>query len=148
MRHLQFSILCLLAGYLTLARGQDTKPNLSGNWQLNTAKSELRSGKAAAIGLAIEQKGSSIHVIKTAKATDGKEMKTEFRCTTDGKECLVDGTKISLWYDGAVLVELDVGSEVVSKSSMKLGTDGKSMSVDVVYIVPQGDGDKLVLEKI
>jgi hypothetical protein len=78
-----------------LARGQNTKPNLSGNWQLNTAKSELRSGKAAAIGLAIEQKGSSIHVIKTAKATDGKEMKTEFHCTTDGKECLVDGTKIS-----------------------------------------------------
>jgi len=148
MRHTVASCACLI-GFLALtAAAQNSKPNFSGNWQLNSGKSELHSGKTASEKLTIEQKGSSIHVVRTAKASDGKETVTEFNCTTDGKDCDAKGTKVSLWYDGQDLVEMDIGSDVVTKTRMSLAPDGKSMNCETSFISPQADGDKMYLEKL
>ncbi|HVW83175.1 MAG TPA: hypothetical protein VHB50_00765 [Bryobacteraceae bacterium] len=133
--------------FAATAGAQDNRPNFSGSWQLNSAKSEVHSGKPAAIKLTIEQKGSTIHVVRTLKATDGKETSIEFNCTTDGKDCDAKGAKVSLWYDGSSLVEMDIG-ETVTKSKMTLSGDGKTLSYEITFISPQADADNLELDKI
>lgn len=147
MRHIGILCACLAFGLPAWSNGQDSKPDFSGNWQLNSGKSELHSGKTASEKLVIQQKGSTIHVIRTVKTAEGKETITEFNCTTDGKDCDAKGTKISLWYDGKDLVEMDIG-ETVTKMHMTLAPDGKSIECDLSFISPQSDGDKLVLEKL
>src|ERR1700689_885052 len=102
MRFSGISFICM-CGLLATARGQQSKPNFSGKWQMNGEKSQIHSGKATALTLAIEQKGASIHVVRTAKSADGKDSVVEFTCTTDGKDCEAGGVKVSLWYDGLSL---------------------------------------------
>ena len=148
MRHAGISIICFFGLLAAAATAQQSKPNFSGKWELNAGKSELHGGKASAVNIAIEQKGASIHVLKTMKAANGKESVTEFTCTTDGKDCDAKVYKVSLWYDGAALVEMDVSDDLVSKSSMTLGEDAKTISVTVTYIAPQGEAEKLVLDKM
>jgi len=147
MSHATVPFICFLGLFAALSNAQQNKPNLSGKWQLNTGKSELHSGIPYAVNLAIDQKGSAIHVVRTARTSAGKDTVTEFNCTTDGKDCDVKGAKISLWYDGASLVEMDIAGESVTKSSMTLSDDGKTISIDVNHISPSGDREKLVLEK-
>jgi hypothetical protein len=130
-------LACLLA---VAAVAQDEKPDLSGNWQL---KEPTKTAKS--ITMIIEQKGKSVHITKTVTGIDGKAVKTEFQCATDGKECEIPGTKISLWFDGQALVEMDAGSEVISKITMKL--DGNQLKVDVSHIFPDGAPETYLLAK-
>jgi hypothetical protein len=148
MRHAGASCACVFGLFAITLCAQDGKPNFSGNWQLNSAKSELHSGKTSTVQLTIEQKGPKIHVLRSVKTSDGKESVTDFNCTTDGKDCDAKGEKVSLWYDGKDLVEMDIGSDVVTKTRMSLAPDGKSISCDMSFISPQSDDDKLYLEKL
>ncbi|MES1257059.1 MAG: hypothetical protein ABUS51_01465 [Acidobacteriota bacterium] len=148
MRRTGIFVTCVFGLLAVAATAQQSKPNFSGKWQLNAEKSQIHAGKTSAVTLGIEQKDASIHVVKTMKAADGKESVTEFTCTTDGKDCTAKGVRISLWYDGASLVEMDVSDDVVAKTSMTLGDGAKTLSLTITYIAPQAEGDKLVLEKI
>ena len=138
-------IFGLLAATLS---GQQSKPNFSGTWQANTQKSELHSGKASGVNLTIEQKGATIHVVKTIKGAGGKDSVIDVNCTTDGKDCESKGVKVSLWYDGLCLVEMDVSDDLVTKTSMTLNESDKTISADITYISPQAQADKLVLDKM
>jgi len=121
------------------AWAQDAKPDLSGSWHL---KGPCKT--ATAMTLVIEQKGPSIHVVKNMTGADGKQVKSEFKCTTDGKECDAAGSKISLWFDGKSLVQMDAG-DAISKIVMKL--DGGDLKVEVTHIIPDGDVENFVLAK-
>jgi len=148
MRHSGISFVCLAAGLCAMpVIAQEARPNLSGKWQFNAGKSELHSGKTNAISLAIESKGSTIHVTKTVTA-NGKDSVVEYNCSTDGADCDAKGAKVSLWFDGASLVEMDVAGDAITKSSMKLAPGGKAISVTVSYISPKADSDTLVLDKM
>jgi hypothetical protein len=146
MRYLSTASVCFLCLSFTLAKGQQDHPNLSGKWQTNASRSTLRSGKPAVARLTIEQKAASIHLVFTMN-DEGKESVVEFTCSTDGKDCDVQGEKISLWYSGPSLVEMDIGKETTTKSTMKIDEDGKSMTIDVAHITPTAEADRLVLEK-
>jgi len=148
MRPAGISFMCVFGLLAAAANGQQSKPNLSGKWQANAEKSQLHSGNASALSLSIEQKGASIHVVKTTKAANGKESVVEFTCTTDGKDCDAKGVKVYLWYEGDSLVEMDVNGALVIRTSMTLGADANSISAIVTYISPKAEGDKFVLEKI
>jgi hypothetical protein len=148
MRYAGISFICVFGLLAATASGQQSKPNFSGRWQANGEKCQLHSGKASAVTITIEQKAASIHVLKTMKTGDGKESITEFTCTTDGKDCAAKGVKVSFWYDGASLVEMDIGDDLVVKTSMTLDESGKTISANVTYISPQVEPDKLVLEKM
>ena len=145
MRHTVTSCACFIGLFAFNAAAQNTKPNFSGNWQLNSGKSELHSGKTTGEKLTIEQKGASIHVVRTATTSDGKQIVTEFNCTTNGKDCDVKGTKISLWYDGQDLIEMDIGTEVVTTGAPQV--HGAELC-ETSFISPQSDGDKMYLEKL
>jgi hypothetical protein len=148
MLHARISYACILGLLAAAATAQQTKPNFSGKWQLNTEKSQLAAGKASAVNLTIEQKGPAIHILKTIKSANGKESVTEFTCTTDGKDCDAKGVKVSLWYDGPSLIQLDVSDALVAKTSMTLSEDGKTITLTVTYISPEAETDKFVVEKI
>jgi hypothetical protein len=147
MQQAGISFICVLPLFAALADAQQNKPNLSGKWQLNSSKSELHTGKSSGINLIIEQSGASIHVVRTTNTSDGKQAVMDFHCTTNGKDCDTKGTKVSLWYDGTSLVEMDITAEVIIKNNMTLAPDGKSISITVTYISPEADADKLVLDK-
>jgi len=148
MRYTGIPLSCIFGLLAATLCGQQSKPDFSGKWQASTEKSELHSGKAATVNIVIEQKGPSIHVLKTTRSSNGKEAVLDFTCTTDGKDCDAKGVKVSLWYDGPSLVEMDVSDELVTKTSMTLDEKSKTMSANVTYISPQAEADKLVLEKM
>jgi hypothetical protein len=148
MRHSGISFVCLVAGLCSVpVIAQEARPNLSGKWQFNAGKSELHSGKTNAVSLVIENKGPSIHVTKTVTAS-GKDSVIEFNCSTDGQDCNAKGAKVSLWFDGASLVEMDVAGDAITKSSMKLAAGGKTITLTVSYISPKAESDMVVLDKM
>jgi hypothetical protein len=126
--------------------GQD-RPNLSGTWQFDNAKSQLHSGKAAAATWVINEDGDSIQITQSG---DEEGKKIELKCTTDGKECKVSGEKgtTSFWYNGPMLVEMETRGDHVMRYRMKLSDDGKTLTVEATSIVPQSsEGDVLVFQK-
>jgi len=130
------------------------KPNLTGSWRLNPSKSDSHAAKVTGTTWVIDQKESALHVSEISQRADGKEVKTDFDCTTDGKECefKLDGqaAKISFWFNGTVLVEMESrGSnrETIVEKKMRLSGDGKSMSVEYVPVAGGGQAGKMVFEK-
>src|SRR5262249_6725551 len=87
------------------------KPNLTRSWRRHPSKRDSHAAKVAGATWVIDQKESALHVSEISQRADGKEVKTDFDCTTDGKECelKLDGqaAKISFWFNGAVLVEME-----------------------------------------
>jgi hypothetical protein len=125
------------------ALAQDTdRPNLAGKWQIDPARSEGGSG----VTLNIETKDDSLHWVQ---AGHNGEI-AEFNCTTDGKECaMTDGGRkatVSLWYNGDSLVMMETRGSSVVKRKLTV-TDGATLQMDVVSIVPQGKTGKLVFTK-
>jgi hypothetical protein len=55
--------------------------------------------------------------------------------------------KISLWYSGTSLVEMEIGTNTTTNSTMKIDEDGKSITIDVAHITPTAEAGRLVLEK-
>ena len=129
------------------ALGQDDdRPNLTGTWQLDASKSDLKLSKITSATWVIEETDTSIHITSTE---NGKGKKSELQCTTDGKECKSPGDRrTSFWYNGSMLVEMETRNDHVTRYRMKLSGDGKTLTVEVAQIVPQNDKiDTLVFQK-
>jgi hypothetical protein len=147
MRNVAFALCSALAILALPVAAQDDRPNLSGTWQFDVAKSELHTVKVAGATWVISEDDTSIQISESA---DGASKKVELKCTTDGKECKVAGskTKTSFWYNGAMLVEMETKGDTVVRYRMKLSDDGKTLTVDTTSIVPQSaQGDVLVFRK-
>jgi len=127
---------------------QEDRPNLTGTWQLDATKSELKSIKLNGATWVIQEGDNAIHL---TESDDGKGKKLEFQCTTDGKECKGGGdkTKASFWFNGAMLVEMETKGDHVTRYRMSVSSDGKTMTVQSTHIVPQDDrNDTLVFAKL
>jgi len=130
------------------------RPNLTGSWQLNPSKCDPHFTKFSELTWVIDQKEDGIHVSEHARHPDGKETKTDFSCTTDGKECALSAKdqpgKVQFWYNGPVLVEMEFrgrNRETVVKKRMKLSDDGKLMNVEFTPLVGAEQAGILVFEK-
>jgi hypothetical protein len=149
MRELLF-IVCA-AGCAAWA--QDAKPDLTGTWQLDTAKSEIYSSKPSVLTWLIQEKSGSIQMKQVEKDGSGHEREVAFTCGIGGKECAFkepDGqAKALFWYNGPMLVEMKtLHNDHVSKYRMKLGDDGKTLNVEYLSIAPASDkAEHLVFTK-
>jgi hypothetical protein len=123
--------------------GQD-RPNLSGTWQFDGAKSELHTVKVGGATWVINEDDSSIQI---SESEDGAAKKTELKCTTDGKQCKIGGEKAtaSFWFNGPMLVEMESKGDHVMRYRMKLSDDGKTLTVDTTSIVPQVTQDDVLV---
>jgi hypothetical protein len=152
--HFRGLLIACGAALLPFAALAVERPNLSGSWQWNPSRSDLPAAKIAGLTWVIDQNEDALHVSEIAKQPDGKEVKSDFHCTTDGKECSVkvDGqsAKVSFWYNGATLVELESkGSsrQMIVKRRLQLSADGKSMNVELIPVVGASQAGKMVFEK-
>jgi hypothetical protein len=149
MRRIASLSACLVLAFFALPviAQEAVKPSLTGTWQLDTAKSELHSGKSTSATWVIDEGDNSIHITATES---GKGKKIEMQCTTDGKECQVTGdkSKASFWYNGPILVEMQTKGDTVTRFKMKASDDGKTLTVELTHIVPQNDkSDLMVFQK-
>lgn len=122
----------LLAGALALADDSADNTNLAGTWS-----GPAEGPSSVPDTWTFENKGDKIQV--THK--EGDATITKFQCNTMGKECEIKdaGKKaaVSLWFNGAKLVELETrGNEVTKRRFGVVGTD--AMDVEVIPIAPSG----------
>ena len=150
-------MISILSGaiFLSAAGWCADRPNLTGSWQLNPSQCDPHFTRFAGLTWVIDQNEAGIHVEEIARRADGKKTKTDFSCTTDGKECAVPAKdqlekKVSFWYNGAALVEMDYrghNRETVVKKRMRLSEDGKLTHVELIPILGSEQAGKFVFEK-
>jgi hypothetical protein len=137
-----------LCGY---GLAQDDRPDLTGTWQLDASKSDIKLSKFSDLKMTIAEKGDRINISDYETLGGGKERTIVYDCTTDGKECIVKstGAKASFWYNGPMLVNMETEKKGdVFRYRMKLSSDAKELTIEVSCLVPQNDKvDKLVLAK-
>jgi hypothetical protein len=139
-----------LFGSLLLAQQQ---PDLSGNWQLNAAKSQTNA-QDQNVTLTIQEDSPKIQFKRVVQEAGGRSVVSQFTCQIGGQQCDFDQgghkAKVSLWYDGPALVILKTDGpkdDSVTQWRLALSPDGKSMSVTLTHIVPNENPEKLVFDK-
>jgi hypothetical protein len=131
---------------LCLAQSTD-KPDISGKWTLDPAKSKVNESSARLIQ--IEKKDKEMHWVETVKRND-KEATVEYQCAATGRECDMKDeghpAKVSLYYNGPALMETKTNGregEDVTRRKIELNADG-TLQIEVVHIVPQKEKELLV----
>lgn len=131
-------------------------PNFSGDWKLNTSKSDFGPMPAPdKLTMKIDHKDPALKVESMQVGQQG-EVKGESNYTTDGKESknkfrnneMVSKVK----WDGEALTfdsKLDFqGNEVLLKDNWTVSADGKTLTIKRKFSAPQGDFESIqVLEK-
>jgi len=143
---LHASALSLCFGVvLALAATAQDKPDFSGAWKADIAKSNfgvLPAPQSAT--LKVEHKEPNFKLISTTVG-DAGERTYELSFTTDGKECtnFVGNTEIKsvLKWEGAVLVmeHKAAGGEVTVKDRWTLSEDGKTLTLVRQWSGSQGE---------
>ena len=104
--------------------GDGDRAKLMGGWESQTGTDHWM----------FEAKGDAVHVTYL----QGDKKLAEFECDTDGKDCVTKvaghSAKVSLWFNGPKLVELETrGSEVVKRRFAIAGA-GEEMDLEIIPI--------------
>jgi hypothetical protein len=148
-------MIMLALSAVTLAA--QSKPNFSGEWTLVPGKSDFGMMPPPSSGVQkITHSEPQLKMVSTQISDQGTNT-TESTYTTDGKECVNKGfmdseMKSTAKWDGDVLVidsKMDMqGNAITLTNKMALSTDGKTLTVNMHFASPMGDGDvKMVYEK-
>ena len=153
---------------VTVAFGQDTKPNFTGDWTLDREKSEMGEPRPGAGGGGGRGRGmgmgsfsisheSDALVVKRKVEFQGEERTLESRYTTDDKENVNEGfrgssVKSKTRWEGTKLVTESVmetpNGTRETKEIRSLSADAKTMTVDTTIKGGFGEGTrKLVYNK-
>jgi Carboxypeptidase regulatory-like domain len=116
---------------------------LGGAWQVQS-----EAGKGPASVWVLEEKGDAVHITYSR----GDQKLAEFECNAMGRECEIKDSgkqaKVSMWYSGPKLVELETrGSEVV-KRRFAVSGQGDTMELEVIPIVPSGPSETKLLKRL
>jgi hypothetical protein len=148
----------VVAGLMLLlcAAMAQAKPNFSGDWKMNPAKSDFGQMPApTSMVQKITHNDPDLKVVTTSVSERG-EFTNNLAYTTDGKECTNKGrmgeTKSTLKWDGDTLViesKADFqGNAVTITNKWTLSEDGKTLTVNSHFASSMGEGDsKVVYEK-
>ena len=124
-------VICLLATAAML-RPQNSKPNLSGHWVMNAAKSSGRNPQTCQE--TIEQKDPTLTITTVSEDSRG-QTKTFLKLATDGRESVndVNGNEFhskSHWESGK-LVTVVTGDRGMTMTEVRgLSPDGKVQTVE------------------
>ncbi len=149
------SIAFLLALPLTAIVAQQ-KPDFSGTWKLNVAKSEFGAlpGPQSRTDVIIH-KGPSFSDSVTAETAEGKQQYTT-NYTTDGKEAVNkigprDVNTTVKWSGNGLVFSSKLlynDSDVTVETTWALSGDGKTLTISAHYASTLGETDqKLIYEK-
>ncbi len=114
----------------------------SGTWTVQD------SGKDGPTKWIMEQKPDSI---KIAEIRNDEKL-AEFECNTLGQECEVkEGgkkTKVSIWFNGPKLVELETRGSDTVKRRFAMNPNGDEMDVEVIPISPAGKTEVVQFKRV
>ncbi len=150
--------LLIVAGLMLLlcAVMAQAKPNFTGDWKMNVAKSEF--GMMPAPTSATLKVTHNEPELKTtlAQVSERGEFTSDSAYTTDGKECVNKGRmgemKSTLKWDAdALVIETKAefgGNPVTITDKWSLSEDGKTLTINRHFASSQGEGDaKQIFEK-
>ena len=129
-----------------------SKPNVSGTWNMNLAKSKFAAGGPQKITIKFEQKDASLQEWFTIGGEQG-ERTLEFTYKTDGSQnaAQVDGRDVKTmakWEGDSLLIVITDPSGGIFSRKFTMTEGGKSMTIAVRQTSPNGDKDDTVfLEK-
>jgi hypothetical protein len=124
------SVLVLASS--AFADDDSSRAKLMGRWQQSDGNGETKSTWD------LEGLGTSIHVTNSK----GTQTVAEFECNTVGKECAVEDagrrSKVSMWFNGPKLVELETRGAEIVKRRFSITGDGDTMDLETIPIAPSG----------
>ena len=148
--------LAMLAVGLVAAVGQDSKPNFSGVWELQVAKSDFGQFPAPeSQTTTVEHKEPKVKLNTRVKTLEG-DVATDFTYTTDGEENTNDfrgspATSRTRWDGRELLTDMELEAQGVRfrlKDRWSLSEDGKTWNITRVLASELGEvTQKLVLAK-
>jgi hypothetical protein len=146
----QFLAVCWLVGLCALTAAAQTKPDFSGTWKMNPAKSKFERGGPNSITIKFEQKDANLSEVMTLGGDGGGgERSVEAKYTADGKETDVamgDQTvKGSIKWEGETLIIAWKGDDRSFTRKCKLSADGKIMTLEVINSNSNGTATDLVV---
>ena len=131
----------LLAGS-ALADDDSGRARLMGRWQQSDENGQTKSTWA------LESLAGAIHVT----SSNGTQTVEEFKCNTVGKECAGKDagrpSKVSLWFNGPKLVELETRGTQVVKRRFSISGDGDTMDLETIPIVPTGKSETVHFRRV
>ena len=145
------ALFCFLAASALAA------PNFSGEWKLDLSRSQYGPIPAPlAVTRKVTQQGSSLSWSTYQKSAQ-REVTTELKYTTDGKECINkmtngDAKGTAKWQGDSLVIESSQqvqGAEIKSRETWAVSADGKTLTILTHLTLPQqGEFDvKQVFEK-
>ena len=109
------------------------RAKLMGKWLQSDGGEDAKSSWTLVDGAA-----DSIHVTNS----NGTQVVAEFECNTVGQECAVKAagrkSKISMWFNGPKLVEMETAGAQVVKRRFSVGGDGETLDLEIIPISPAG----------
>lgn len=148
------AFLAVILTVLAAAPGwsQDAKPNFSGTWNLDLAKSDFGQMPApTSIVHVIDHKEPAIKVTTTTKSEQGDIVNMR-DLTTDGKPnsnkiktggAEQDVTSTSKWDGNKLLTSFKLeagGMSLDINDTWEVSADGKLLTITRMFHTPQGDG--------
>jgi hypothetical protein len=116
------------------------RARIIGEWQLPAV-----SGKGTGESWILESKDDAIHI---TQLQNGRKL-AELNCNTMGHECDSDRhAKVSLWFNGPKLVEMETRGTEVVKRLFSAVDQGDAMEVEVIPIVPAGKSVVLRFKRV
>jgi hypothetical protein len=119
-----------------------TKPNFTGTWKLNVAKSDLGGAPIDALVVEVEHKEPVFRY--AAKGTaGGQPFEEQESLTTDGKpgQDARGATVVTKWDGEALVTQASAGDgSPLYESRLSMGTDGKT--IVRVFVLKSADGSQ------
>jgi hypothetical protein len=82
----------------------------------------------------------------------GGQIICEFECNTNGRDCEVKDSgkpaKVTLWYNGSKLVELETKGRDVLKRRFAVTGEGDTLELEVIPIVPESKAETLHFRRV
>ena len=128
MRPVLFTMILLAT--IASAEDGDTRANLIGNWQADSAADGSWN---------LETKGTDMLRVTYSVAN---QKPVQYECVVTGKECQIKdagkSAKISMWFNGGKLIALETKGDEVVKRRFSVGEKGDTLEIEVFPITPSG----------
>jgi len=133
--------MALLLG--TAALADDAAKTLTGTWAVSSDRAN--EGPTTWV---IEQKPDSIKITEIRNS----DTLAEFECNTMGRDCDIKEagkkTKVSMWFNGDKLVELETRGSDTLKRRFGLNAAGDTMDVEIIPISSSGKPEVVQFKRV
>lgn len=145
------NLIAVLLSFVVLAAGQPAKPDFSGDWKMNAAKSNFGPlPPPSVMNRSISHKEPALTIVEEQQSAMG-DQKTTRKYVTDGSESTFEVQGMSVpstasWQELALVFvsRIDAAGLTIT-DRMTLAADGKSLTSAVHIASPQGDADITVV---